>query len=202
MRPMVQASGPIHLLEKTHVGETTQHSSNGTGHGFDFGIVRLQRRTNRRSLLMAAATTLNSIFRSIDEKGTGKVSRAAINFYESLGFLREGKLAGRILNVDGSVECDIPMARAVNSRLDWAYSRAGTTSAARSTGFIKPGSLTRKTGVIASHVAAVLVMFAVLDDTPPDTHATDFQVDTPTILQLPMVDGGSPNPPSLALTIA
>ena len=186
MRPMVQASGPIHLLEKTHVGETTQHSSNGTGHGFDFGIVRLQRRTNRRSLLMAAATTLNSIFRSIDEKGTGKVSRAAL--VECLS--------------NAGIDINDARLTTFRARLDWAYSRAGTTSAARSTGFIKPGSLTRKTGVIASHVAAVLVMFAVLDDTPPDTHATDFQVDTPTILQLPMVDGGSPNPPSLALTIA
>lgn len=37
-------------------------------------------------------------------------NRAAIRFYESLGFQREGKLAGRILNVDGSIECDIPMA--------------------------------------------------------------------------------------------
>jgi ribosomal protein S18 acetylase RimI-like enzyme len=106
-------------------------------------------------------------------------NRAAINFYESLGFQREGKLAGRILNVDGSVECDIPMAWAVNSRLDWAYSRTGTISTALSTGFIKLGALTRKTGVIASHVAAVLVIFAVLDDTPQDAHANDLQVETP-----------------------
>ena len=53
---------------------------------------------------------------------------------------------------------------------------------ALSTGFIKLGALTRKTGVIASRVAAVLVLLAVLDDTPPDTHANDWQVETPTIL--------------------
>jgi ribosomal protein S18 acetylase RimI-like enzyme len=40
-------------------------------------------------------------------------NRGAIKFYKSLGFRREGMLAGRILNVDGSVECDIPMAMAV-----------------------------------------------------------------------------------------
>ncbi|MGI9224331.1 MAG: GNAT family N-acetyltransferase [Woeseiaceae bacterium] len=33
----------------------------------------------------------------------------ALRFYESLGFEREGRLAGRIRNVDGSLECDIPM---------------------------------------------------------------------------------------------
>lgn len=33
----------------------------------------------------------------------------AIQFYESLGFCREGRLAGRIKNVDGSLESDIPM---------------------------------------------------------------------------------------------
>ena len=49
---------------------------------------------------------------------------------------------------------------------------------ALSTGFIKLGALTRKTGVIASRVAGVLVLLAVLDDTPPDTHATDLQVET------------------------
>jgi hypothetical protein len=140
MRPMVQATGPNHLLEKTHVGETTQHSSNGTCHGFDFGVVRLQRRSNRRARLMATATTLNSIFRSIDEKGTGKVSRAAL--------------------------------RAVRKE-------SGNENPSLSTGFIKLGALTRKTGVIASHVAAVLVIFAVLDDTPQDAHANDLQVETP-----------------------
>lgn len=34
----------------------------------------------------------------------------AIRFYESLGFEREGELRGRILNSDGSLESDIPMA--------------------------------------------------------------------------------------------
>jgi len=34
----------------------------------------------------------------------------AIKLYESLGFRKEGKLAGRIKNVDGSFESDIPMA--------------------------------------------------------------------------------------------
>jgi ribosomal protein S18 acetylase RimI-like enzyme len=33
----------------------------------------------------------------------------ALLFYESLGFRREGHLSGRIRNVDGSIECDIPM---------------------------------------------------------------------------------------------
>ncbi len=33
----------------------------------------------------------------------------AIRFYESLGFCREGRLTGRIKNVDGSLESDIPM---------------------------------------------------------------------------------------------
>ena len=42
-------------------------------------------------------------------------NKAAIRFYESLGFQCEGRLAGRILNVDGSFESDIPMA--------WAASR-------------------------------------------------------------------------------
>ncbi|MGE0622438.1 MAG: N-acetyltransferase family protein [Pseudomonadales bacterium] len=34
----------------------------------------------------------------------------AIGFYEKLGFRREGVFAGRIRNVDGSLESDIPMA--------------------------------------------------------------------------------------------
>jgi len=34
----------------------------------------------------------------------------AIKLYESLGFRKEGKLTGRIKNVDGSFESDIPMA--------------------------------------------------------------------------------------------
>lgn len=33
----------------------------------------------------------------------------ALHFYESLGFRREGRLSGRIRNVDGSFESDIPM---------------------------------------------------------------------------------------------
>lgn len=36
-------------------------------------------------------------------------NRKALAFYESLGFVREGRLAGRIRNVDGSFESDIPM---------------------------------------------------------------------------------------------
>ena len=36
-------------------------------------------------------------------------NQAAIRFYESLGFRQEGRLTGRIQNVDGSIECDIPM---------------------------------------------------------------------------------------------
>lgn len=36
-------------------------------------------------------------------------NRKALRFYESLGFCREGSLAGRIRNIDGSYECDIPM---------------------------------------------------------------------------------------------
>ena len=34
----------------------------------------------------------------------------ALRFYESLGFVPEGRLTGRIKNVDGSFESDIPMA--------------------------------------------------------------------------------------------
>ena len=34
----------------------------------------------------------------------------ALAFYESLGFEREGEMRGRILNADGSLESDIPMA--------------------------------------------------------------------------------------------
>jgi len=49
-------------------------------------------------------------------------NQAAIRFYESLGFRQEGRLAGRILNVDGSVECDIPMA--------WTANRAAISLAA------------------------------------------------------------------------
>jgi ribosomal protein S18 acetylase RimI-like enzyme len=37
-------------------------------------------------------------------------NRKAIQFYESLGFRIEGELVDRILNVDGSLESDIPMA--------------------------------------------------------------------------------------------
>ncbi|MBN2718545.1 MAG: GNAT family N-acetyltransferase [Deltaproteobacteria bacterium] len=33
----------------------------------------------------------------------------AIQFYESLGFVKEGRLENRIKNVDGSLEADIPM---------------------------------------------------------------------------------------------
>ena len=49
-------------------------------------------------------------------------NQAAIRFYESLGFVQEGRLAGRILNVDGSTECDIPMA--------WAADRLALSPAA------------------------------------------------------------------------
>lgn len=38
-------------------------------------------------------------------------NQSAIKLYESLGFRKEGVLAGRIKNVDGSLESDIPMAR-------------------------------------------------------------------------------------------
>jgi len=34
----------------------------------------------------------------------------AIRFYETLGFVREGTFSGRIRNLDGSYEADIPMA--------------------------------------------------------------------------------------------
>jgi ribosomal protein S18 acetylase RimI-like enzyme len=34
----------------------------------------------------------------------------ALKFYESLGFVREGILRGRIKNLDGTIESDIPMA--------------------------------------------------------------------------------------------
>lgn len=37
-------------------------------------------------------------------------NQRAIRFYESLGFHREGTFAGRIRNLDGSLESDIPMA--------------------------------------------------------------------------------------------
>lgn len=36
-------------------------------------------------------------------------NRKALRFYGSLGFRREGRLAGRIRNIDGSFECDVPM---------------------------------------------------------------------------------------------
>ena len=49
-------------------------------------------------------------------------NQAALRFYESLGFQREGRLAGRILNVDGSLESDIPMA--------WCVSRQALSPAA------------------------------------------------------------------------
>ena len=34
----------------------------------------------------------------------------ALAFYETLGFVREGEMRGRVLNADGSIESDIPMA--------------------------------------------------------------------------------------------
>ena len=37
-------------------------------------------------------------------------NQKAIAFYESLGFKREGVFAGRIRNLDGTLEADIPMA--------------------------------------------------------------------------------------------
>lgn len=37
-------------------------------------------------------------------------NQKAIAFYESLGFRREGVFAGRIRNLDGTLEADIPMA--------------------------------------------------------------------------------------------
>ena len=58
------------------------------------------------------------LFKEIDEnvkqiKRLELISResnsAAIAFYESIGFKKEGKLEGRIKNVDGSIEADIPM---------------------------------------------------------------------------------------------
>ncbi len=36
-------------------------------------------------------------------------NKNAIQFYESLGFVKEGRLEKRIKNVDGSLEADIPM---------------------------------------------------------------------------------------------
>lgn len=62
---------------------------------------------------------------------TRESNRAAIRLYESLGFVREGRLAGRILNVDGTVECDIPMAwtRAQRQGIDRSSSGVDTPSA-------------------------------------------------------------------------
>lgn len=37
-------------------------------------------------------------------------NRKAIAFYTTLGFVQEGELSGRIKNIDGSLESDIPMA--------------------------------------------------------------------------------------------
>lgn len=37
-------------------------------------------------------------------------NQKAIAFYKTLGFVQEGELSGRIKNVDGSLESDIPMA--------------------------------------------------------------------------------------------
>ena len=37
-------------------------------------------------------------------------NRKAIDFYRSLGFVKEGAMAARIKNTDGSLEADIPMA--------------------------------------------------------------------------------------------
>jgi len=37
-------------------------------------------------------------------------NKDAIRLYESLGFRQEGRMLGRILNVDGSIESDVPMA--------------------------------------------------------------------------------------------
>ena len=37
-------------------------------------------------------------------------NKKALRFYKSLGFVPEGRLAGRIRSLDGSLECDIPMA--------------------------------------------------------------------------------------------
>ena len=61
----------------------------------------------------------------------------AIRFYESLGFRREGALRGRIRNIDGSYECDIPMAwmrdevsRAVATENASRETRNGSSAAA------------------------------------------------------------------------
>ncbi len=48
-----------------------------------------------------AITRVELIARESNEK--------AIRFYESLGFEREGLFRGRICNVDGSLEADVPM---------------------------------------------------------------------------------------------
>lgn len=37
-------------------------------------------------------------------------NRKAIEFYTSMGFMQEGEMRGRIKNIDGSLESDIPMA--------------------------------------------------------------------------------------------
>jgi ribosomal protein S18 acetylase RimI-like enzyme len=41
---------------------------------------------------------------------TRESNKRALAFYSSLGFRQEGELQNRVLNLDGSLESDIPMA--------------------------------------------------------------------------------------------
>ena len=54
------------------------------------------------STLMPHISRIELIARESNER--------AIVFYESLGFVKEGEFKGRVLNADGSLESDIPMA--------------------------------------------------------------------------------------------
>jgi len=65
-----------------------------------------------RKLFDAFLQTVSDSHTEIDRIGliARESNCKAIEFYESLGFEREGKLMGRIKNVDGSLESDIPMA--------------------------------------------------------------------------------------------
>ena len=65
-----------------------------------------------------AKALFEQLFKEIDEnrkhiERVELISResnsVAIKFYESLGFKKEGKLEGRIKNVDGTIESDVPM---------------------------------------------------------------------------------------------
>lgn len=85
-----------HVLSELTIAVAPEAQGSGVGRRL-FEEFLAEVRTNRPEVLRVELIARESNAR-------------AIAFYESLGFRREGRMDGRIRNLDGSFEADIPMA--------------------------------------------------------------------------------------------